>query len=168
MVEDTEKRPTETAREGSRENYWTGVRSPPSPLNTKRENMFKHWMTVLIDNGGDCTNGGISRKLGRIQVVVIRDNNGHLPHYGDVEEVIAKNKIIQDDESLILCTPRSGPPCMDNPPAAKWIKPAANGEWTMFGGSYVTSSNTLVHQAIGYNKPIAIHDRVEKYQGHHQ
>lgn len=117
----------------------------------------KHLMYVLISNLADCTNGGITRQKGSINVWEVRREDGHLLCYNEVQDFVRQNPIIEDDD-LILATPYRRQLSFDNPPAAKWAGALRHGH-VMDGGSYVETSNAVVTDSIGYKYPISVHDR---------
>lgn len=129
-----------------------------NPTIAQRCSAYVHRMTVLI-NHYDCTNDGITRRRDSINVWRVYVD-GNLPRYGQVREIVKGCHFLTND-SLILCLPRSGPPSLDNPYAAKWVGAIRNGKHVMAGGSYISTTNAMVHDDINYTAPISVHDRVE-------
>lgn len=117
-----------------------------------------HLMSVLTTKG-DCTNNGITRRLGTIHVWrVFLD--GHLPRYHQVRDLVNGNHYMKDDD-LVMALPRDGRPSLENPPAAMHVGAIREGNHVMAGGSYVSTSNGITHDDIGYSAPLSVHDRVE-------
>tara|TARA_R110000851_G_scaffold72413_22_gene160517 strand:- start:4708 stop:5028 length:321 start_codon:yes stop_codon:yes gene_type:complete len=97
---------------------------------------------VLSNSLGDSTNNGISATHERKLVVPCL--NGHIT----ADDVVEMGyKVLELRPSAIAGYP------------SKFAE-AGETRWTMFGGNYVTSSDSRFSANYGHS-PIAIHDRIE-------
>lgn len=92
---------------------------------------------------GDCTNGGATSRHDRMLVQV---NGGHIHH----------SELSEDDLDRVLVPGKKGGKMNFVPQ-----KLMQSGEWTMFGGNFVWTTDDRFSQLYG-NQPIAVHDRVEE------
>ena len=92
---------------------------------------------------GNCSNRGLSSKFKKVCIVNVEGPFDPAP---DLPAV----KLVKRSYGNIVCEPVD-----------------LAGKWTMFGGAYVTTSDSRFHEAVrelsGYAHgfPVALHDRVE-------
>ena len=93
-------------------------------------------------NDSDCTNGGVSKTHPGKLCVPCEDG------YLSAEDVEERGYIILELEKSAV----GGAP--------GHFVPKGETAWTMFGGNYITTSDSRFRRAYGWS-PIALHDRVE-------
>ena len=105
---------------------------PVSVLSTKSDGMA----------GNDSTNGGVSSTHYDKLCVPVEDG------YLTLDDVTERGYIILELQK----------PAIAGAPGQ--FVPKGESAWTMFGGNYITTSDSRFRKAYGWS-PIAIHDRVE-------
>lgn len=103
---------------------------------------MKYLPVSVYTSGRDCTNGGVTHTHSDNIVVPMEDG------YLSLDDVTERGYAILELEASAL---RGAPP---------HFKPEGEKRWTMFGGNYVSTSDSRFKRKYGYS-PIAVHDRIE-------
>jgi hypothetical protein len=95
------------------------------------------------DLRGDCSNGGFSSRFTKLTLVNVEGP------FDPTDDAPAALLVKREHGNVVVVDPRQ------------------NGRWTMFGGNFVSCSDSRFHRAVealsGYDFgfPVAVHDRVE-------
>ena len=98
----------------------------------------------VFTSGEDCTNGGVT-SLKNVRLVVEHE----------LGSLGAKDVHNSGYSVLELCTSKS----MSDGSEYKYLKPKGVNSWLMFGGNYVSTSDSRFHDLNRY--PLPVHDRIE-------